>query len=136
MLQAVNNRFNSCFQLLVLPVLLSTVLVVNIISNYATIRLYDEVKFPGFLGFPMNGLATLAITLDTLPTCYRIFQYSELLITNTREVAKGNANISAFLKSCNPLTVTVGRYFVIRQGTLTTFINIIIDNTINLLLTF
>jgi len=135
-LQTLNNRFNLCFHSVILPFTLLTLLLINVLSNYASVRLHGEVKFPGSLGFPLTSMATLLIVLDTLPTSYTIYYASEKLIRTTREKCKSNGYTHKFLNSCRPLGVQVGYYFVIKQITVMTFLGIIVENAITLLLTF
>jgi len=135
-LQAMNNRFKCCFSTIVLPFLFYTLLLVNVIGNYATIRLADTVKFPGSLGFTMTSIATLIIAKDTVPTSYKITAISKALVHKLRQTCVRRSLANTFLATCKPLNVTVGSHYVIKQFTIITFVGIMVENTITLLLTF
>jgi len=135
-LQIVNIQFNVCFHSIVMPFIFFTVGSINILGTYATIRLYDEVSMPGYLGFPLVSLATAFIILDTFPASYQIYKESENLIRKTRQLNVPNGYTAKFLDSCRPLSIKVSKYFIVKQVTLMTYLGFIIDNAIMLLLTF
>jgi hypothetical protein len=136
MLQALNVQFNCCFKTLIMPFIFITLLLVNVISNYATVRLFHEVKMPAFLGFPMTCFGTTIIIADTFPTSYRMYEASEQLVAITKKSTVKNGYVIKVMKSCRPLAVDVGYFFYIKQETMITFLGIVIDNAIMMLLSF
>ena len=136
LLQVIHNGFKCCYYSIVLPFMFLTLLIINVISNYATMCMYYQVKLPGYLGFPLTSAGTMMILLDTIPSSYNIYVNSERLINTTLERTRGNGESQKFLSTCKPLCVRVGSYFVVKQNTIMAFICYAVDNTINLLLTF
>jgi hypothetical protein len=53
MLQTLNIQFNHSLKDLVMPFIFFTLSLINILSDYATVRLFHEVKMPAFLAFPI-----------------------------------------------------------------------------------
>jgi hypothetical protein len=136
MLQTLNIYFNSCYKSIILPFTVLALLLINVISDYATIRLFHEVKMPAFLGFPMASLGATLIVVDTFPTSYRMYEASEQLVAITKTYAVRNGYATMVLKSCRPLAVDVSYFFNIKRNTILTFLGIVIDYTINVLLNF
>ena len=119
-----------------MPFIFLALFFVNILSDYATIRLYNEVKMPFFLAFPLSSMATMFMVIDTFPTSYRVYEASQKLIAKVKESKETSIYASKFMKSCKPLGVNVGSFFFIKQKTLMTFIGIVLENAIMMLLSF
>ena len=131
MLQILNLKFNICYRSLVMPFLILLLMAINVLSDFATIRLFGE---PGFIGFPMTGLATGIIILDVIPASYKIIEGSEVLFSSILQANVPGSVIYKFVSSCQPLRIQVGAFFSIKRITVMTFLGIIIDNAITLLL--
>ena len=136
MLQTLNTQFNTCFRTLIMPFIFLTLFLINIISNYASIRLFHEIKMPVFLAFPLTSLATMFIMRDTFPTSYRVYEASQLLISSTMESAVRNGYVTKVMKSSKPIVIEVGPFFFIKQVTMMTYLEIVVDNAIMMLLSF
>jgi len=100
-----NNQFDVCFRSIVTPGIFGTLMTINVLSSYASMRMYGEVKMPGYLGFPTSWIATSFIVLDTVPSANKIFEASEILLRNTTPAAARSKSLTnKFLLSCKPLT--------------------------------
>jgi len=136
MLQVLNAQFSFCCKTFYLPLFFLTLTVVYMLGSYATIRLFHEVKMPGFLGFPLATLAVILIILEIIPMAYKMRKASFDLLRSMRKVTLRSAYFYKVMASCKPLGVDTGPFFTIRQGTTFTLLQISISNTITLLLGF
>ena len=134
MLQVLNNRFNACFSKLIMPFLFLTVLMLNILTNFATVRLYHEVKMPAYISFPCCSISQLLIVFEAFPISYKVYDSSQSLIRNTLNGTRKNGYTHKLMASCKPLQVWVGNYFIIKRRTIMTYLEIAISNTVLLLL--
>lgn len=135
-LQIVNILFHNLCKKMVFPAITFILLSFTAISMYATIKLYDDVKFPGFLGCPVSIIAPLLIAVDAFPQLFRVYELSENLIRDNLQLVTRGSNDFKHVRACRPLKIFVGYFYFIGRSTFLTFLTIIIDNTIDALLTF
>ena len=118
-----------------MPAGFGTTLLVVIVSNYATLKLIDEVKMPAALAFPFVSLAMMSIVHEGFPNAYRICRNSSQLLRLLQHKSVSRRHyVWKFVASCRPLIVLVGPYFVIKKETILTYMGIAFNTTFQVLL--
>lgn len=136
-LQIINTLFHNLCRQMVLPSVTFILSVLTSVSMYATIKLYHEVKMPAFIGFPLASSTTFLISKEAIPQSYQVYEMSRnLLITGKLQKVALTMYNSKVLKSCPPLKIYIGNYYFVNRSTFFVFMQIVIDNTIDAMLTF
>lgn len=146
-IQLLNHHFNNTFRNITMPACILTTLVLIIVSNYATVKWFREVKT-----FTLVCVAMTCVALEVWPTSSQVNEESVHILRyllrgnsnnciNTRgkiqsRVAVRKAYLWKMVKSTRPLSVDIGSYFSIKRITTATYISVAIDVTFQLLILY
>lgn len=112
-----------------------TVLIVHVLSNYATFKLFGVEPIPPYLMFPGVYVAMSIIAKASLPMSGAVSNHSREFIHKMKTQTK-HTDSQSFFNSCKPLEVWVHNFYYINNTTVVTFFRIAVDNTVALLLSF
>ena len=126
-MQALQAAFDHCFQVLLLPSHKA------LITSVAVLGTYGAIKVHGPRSLLMAGLGT-AVSAHLA----RYFRIGGKLYSTSNEVLgswnyRGKGPVKKFIRSCRPLSLRVGYFYVVRRTTVLVLFGVIINSTITLL---
>lgn len=133
--------FHTLYRKSILSILTTTLLVNIVMSTYSTIKLIHVVIMPGYLYFPLCLFGLKFMTMNLFPSSYRVNKMSAEIIkfSKEEELLAGKRNKSLqrrILKSCPALRIHVGSFYYIQQSTVSSFMRISVEQSVNLILAF
>lgn len=143
-IQVLNQHFNSTLGEIIMPTCILTSLVLIIISNYATVKWFREVKT-----FIFACASTIRFAFEVLPTISEINDDSVHLLRYLHR-SNGNSNSGGEIqkanirkgylwkvgKSTRPLCINIRPYFSMKRSTVATYMSVAIEYTFQLLIMY
>lgn len=154
-IQLLNRHYNTTFREVTMPSCILSTLALIIVSSYASVKWFREVKT-----FTFVCAAMICIALEVWPTSAKINEVSHNVIRYLRIgnghrsiKASGNSNNSnknckiqrvairkgylwKVVKGTRPLCIDIGSYFSVKRITTATYIQVAIDITFQLLILY
>ena len=145
-LQVLTNRYNDFVAKFVMPAHKVANLVLTVSGSYGTIRFFGQVNFFAYCAFPGLGIAGLtyanvgyrfgAMINDKANHFRNSWRSQEASETTSAATRAENQEMICVIRSCRDLKLKVGHLYNFEKNTISTYINIVQGNTINLLLAF
>jgi hypothetical protein len=117
-----------------LPFLLLFGEIILVLSNYATIKMYDRIPMPFYLVMPFLSLFVVLLIIALFPTASDIYEDSTQFLRMMRYVVRKNKYWRKVWKAERAVYFQFGCFFFAKRSTKTTFLCQCIDYTINALL--
>jgi len=130
-LKLFNKEFN-CFIQYLAPTAYGIGFVVCVLSLYGILKLYEVVGMPIYLLFPAIIIFIAFFVVNFFILAVDLKVTSEKFIALWLQI--NNSHMNKFAKSCVPLVLSIGPYFDLERSTTLSFLNLVVDNTVNLVL--
>lgn len=135
-MQVLNNGFNEFWRSVILPIHDICVIISTVICAYGAIRVYGKVKFLSYLSQPVKCAINTSYQLLAYPIAGRMISDSDDIFESWMKGKGNDKDISKFIKSCRPLQVEVGPFFVINQGSTFAALDTVVNFSITLLVEY
>lgn len=118
------------------PLLIFFGVSVIILTYYGTIRMAGKLDLLSYSGLPLTAICGTLFVVILIPHAANVVEHS----SNFLDERRNEVSLSKFerqrLKSLRPLGIQVGSFGVVEKSLKSLVLEYIVDNTINLLLTF